>query len=326
MDLGRAPCVVGRVRFKPSEALRFLGGLAAAVLILGLVALRVTSCAPSPAPKIPPIAAVTPMPPAKPAPPAARPSDCGQGPAAAAARANAASLQILAWAPFGRPETGWETYAPLVAREIHTGCAPDTPGFAAALAAWEGEQRLPADGIMDLGVFNRMKGILQTRRPFVRLSAQRICPDPPPAARLAQANPAEGYAGKPIQLRPGALAAYRRMAAAARADDPAIAADPRNLTIFSGYRSPEVDAARCASEGNCNGAVRATCSAHRTGLAIDLYVGQAPGFAPDSSADVNRRYMSRTPTYRWLVANADRFGFVPYPFEPWHWEWTGEAP
>ena len=36
--------------------------------------------------------------------------------------------------------------------------------------------------------------------------------------------------------------------------------------------------------------------------------------------------MSRTPAYRWLVANADRFGFVPYPFEPWHWEWTGEAP
>ena len=59
---------------------------------------------------------------------------------------------------------------------------------------------------------------------------------------------------------------------------------------------------------------------------MDLYVGQAPGFGPDSSADPNRLFMSRTPTYRWLVANADRFGFVPYPFEPWHWEWTGEAP
>jgi zinc D-Ala-D-Ala carboxypeptidase len=21
-----------------------------------------------------------------------------------------------------------------------------------------------------------------------------------------------------------------------------------------------------------------------------------------------------------------RFGFVNYPFEPWHWEWTGEPP
>jgi LAS superfamily LD-carboxypeptidase LdcB len=36
--------------------------------------------------------------------------------------------------------------------------------------------------------------------------------------------------------------------------------------------------------------------------------------------------MTRTATYRWLLANAGRFGFVNYPFEPWHWEWTGEAP
>jgi LAS superfamily LD-carboxypeptidase LdcB len=163
------------------------------------------------------------------------------------------------------------------------------------------------------------------RRPFVRLSAQGVCPNAPPASSLAQATPAEGYAGKAIQLRPGALAAYRRLAAAARAD-PAIAADPRNLTIFSGFRSPAADAERCAREKNCSGVVRASCSAHRTGLAMDLYVGQAPGFGPDSSADPNRRFMSRTPAYRWLVANADRFGFVPYPFEPWHWEWTGEAP
>jgi LAS superfamily LD-carboxypeptidase LdcB len=160
----------------------------------------------------------------------------------------------------------------------------------------------------------------------VRLSAQGVCPNPPPATALAQATPAEGYAGKAIQLRPRALAAYRQMAAAARRADPAIVADPRNLTIFSGFRSPAADAARCAAEKNCGGVVRAACSAHRTGLAMDLYVGQAPGLGPDSSADPNRRFMSQTPAYRWLVANADRFGFVPYPFEPWHWEWTGEAP
>jgi LAS superfamily LD-carboxypeptidase LdcB len=33
--------------------------------------------------------------------------------------------------------------------------------------------------------------------------------------------------------------------------------------------------------------------------------------------------MTRQPTYRWLVRNAGRFGFVPYVFEPWHWEWVG---
>ena len=317
------------MRVKPSDLLRFLGGLALAVLVLGLVVLRVTSCAPVPKPPAvgPPTAptALAPPAPPPPAPPPPTRAACEAG-LPGAARANAGSLATLAWTPFGRPETGWATYAPLIGREIHTACGPDTAGFAAALAAWAGRQQLPADGVMNPAVFARLKGIMALRRPFVRLSAQRLCPAPPPASALAWATAAEGYGGKLVQLRPGALAAYRRMAAAARREDPRIAADPRNLTLFSGFRDPAADAARCARERNCNGLQRATCSAHRTGLAMDVYVGQAPGLPPDSSADANRAFMSRTPAYRWLVDNADRFGFVPYPFEPWHWEWTGEAP
>ena len=313
------------MRFKPSEALRFLGGLAAIVILLGLVVLRVTSCAPLPAP---PPGATGPGP--APAPPPVesgetRDGGCQGGPTGAAA-ANARSLRTLAWSPFGRAETGWETYAPLVEREIGTGCDPATPGFARALADWQGRRQLPPDGVLSDPVFAQLKGVVQLRRPFVRVRQGDVCPAAPAAERLTWADASEGYGGKLVQLRTGALAAYRRMAAAARADDPRIAADPRNLTIFSGFRSPEYDAARCAKEHNCNGIVRATCSPHRTGLAMDLYVGQAPGFEPDSSADPNRLFMSRTPTYRWLVANADRYGFLPYPFEPWHWEWTGEAP
>ncbi|THD73200.1 D-alanyl-D-alanine carboxypeptidase family protein [Phenylobacterium sp.] len=313
--------------FKPSTPLRFLGGLALTAVILGLVVLRVTSCAPVSKPHAtaarPPSVAPAPRAPA-PLPPQA-PSACNVGPADAA-RANAGSLKTLVWAPFGRSETGWATYAPLIAREIRTACAPDTPAFAAALAAWTAGQRLPADGVMTPVIFVRLKTVIQLRRPFVRLSGQGVCPDPPPASALSWAAPAEGYGGKLVQLRPGAFAAYRQMVAAARREDPRIAADPRALTLFSGFRDPASDAGRCAREGNCNNVQRATCSAHRTGLAMDLYVGEAPGFPPDSSADANRLYISRTPTYRWLVVNADRFGFVPYPFEPWHWEWTGEAP
>ena len=59
---------------------------------------------------------------------------------------------------------------------------------------------------------------------------------------------------------------------------------------------------------------------------MDIVVGQSPGYPVDSSADPNRLAMSRSPAYRWLVANAERFGFANYVFEPWHWEWTGEAP
>lgn len=312
--------------FKPSTLLRFLGGLALAALILGFVVLRVTSCAPIPRPPTPAAVPHAPTPNPEPARvPQQSPSACDRGPAAAA-KANAASLQTLVWAPFGRSETGWATYAPLVGREIHTGCAPETPGFAAALAAWAASQRLPADGAMTPVVFARLKSVIQMRRPFVRLSARGACPNPPAASALSWASPAESYGGKLVQLRPGALAAYRQMVAAARRESPQIAADPRNLALFSGFRDPAADAARCVRDGNCNGVQRATCSAHRTGLAMDVYVGQAPGFPPDSSADANRAFMSRTATYRWLVENAGRFGFVPYPFEPWHWEWTGEAP
>jgi LAS superfamily LD-carboxypeptidase LdcB len=78
-------------------------------------------------------------------------------------------------------------------------------------------------------------------------------------------------------------------------------------------------------DGNCQGVARAACSAHATGLAMDLFLGSAPGLPPDSSDDANRLHMSLGAPYRWLVTNAARFGFVPYPFEPWHWEWTPNA-
>lgn len=251
---------------------------------------------------------------------------CHQGPLVNAARTNAIQHRSLAWNPFGRPEVGWETYYRLIAREIGSSCPPDSPGFAAALARWQANNGLSQTGVLDEAVFIQMKNKWQLRRPVVRAMRQGGCPPPPASHQLATARPDESYGGKTIELRRGALAAYRRMVQAAKAEQPQIAQDPRNLTIFSGYRSPEYDAARCARDQNCDGLVRARCSPHRTGLAMDIYVGQAPGYGPDSSADPNRLYMSKTATYAWLTANAHRFGFVNYPFEPWHWEWTGEAP
>lgn len=238
-----------------------------------------------------------------------------------AAEANAASLTTLAWAPFGRAETGWEVYVPLIQAELGTDCAAETPGFAAALADWQRTQALPADGVLSEAVFAGLKGVLQGRRPFVRLIASGTCPETPDLITAA-----EGYGGKAVQLRPAALRAYRALVAAARAEVPDLAADADALAIFSGYRSPSADAARCAAEGNCDGIVRARCSAHRTGLAADIVIGHAEGFPVDSSADPNRLAMVRTPVYRWLIRNAGRFGFVNYAFEPWHWEWTGEPP
>ncbi len=307
---------------KLRDVMRFLGALVAAALLLLLLVFRVTSCAP-----------VHPPGPSAMGGPTQTTGGGAKGPVStdcrapgwtAAAEANAGSLRTLAWAPFGRQETGWEIYVPLIQTEIRTACPADSEGFAAALARWQTAQSLPNDGVLSETLFAALKTAVQTRREFVRFTSLGACPDTPDL--ITAARPDEGYAGKQVWMRPKALAAYRQMVAAARAEVPEIAADPRNLTIFSGYRSPAADAARCQAEGNCDGVVRARCSAHRTGLAADIYVGQAPGYGPDSTADPNRLFMTRTPVYRWLLANAGRFGFVNYPFEPWHWEWTGEAP
>lgn len=252
--------------------------------------------------------------------PVAGQTACDSGPAMAAGT-NAATLRALRWTPFGKPETGWETYAPLIASEIKSNCPFTSPGFAQALSVWQRARGLPATGVVDPRGFAAMKALWQSRRPFVALSKRKICPVPPRVVLSAK-----GYQGKVIKVRPKALGAYRAMVAAAHADVPALRRDPRWLAIYSGFRDPTSDAARCRTESNCDGTRRATCSPHRTGLALDLYVGEAPGYGPDSTKEPSRRAMSKTPAYRWMVANAKRFGFVNYAYEPWHWEWTGEAP
>ncbi|HEY2179576.1 MAG TPA: D-alanyl-D-alanine carboxypeptidase family protein [Caulobacteraceae bacterium] len=238
---------------------------------------------------------------------------------------NSQSVRGLPLDVFHRPEAGWEIYAPLVAHEIGTACDAASPAFAHDLAAWQFTHGLAPSGVMDPVTFMAMKVIWDARRPFVAASLKG-CPNPPDQSRLALVPGTQSYGGKTMFLRPGALAAYERMLAAARAESPAVRADPRLMRVFSAFRSPADDDARCLAEGNCQGVVRANCSAHRTGLAMDLDLGTAPGSAIGSADDANRLFISRGPAYRWMVANAGRFGFVNYPFEPWHWEWTGEAP
>ncbi|HYF21865.1 MAG TPA: D-alanyl-D-alanine carboxypeptidase family protein [Caulobacteraceae bacterium] len=249
--------------------------------------------------------------------------DCS-GPLAYAVPAalNATSLRQVEWAPFRHPERGWEVYAPQVAREVATVCPPDSAGFASALAGWERRKGRPADGVLSTADFEVMKNAWYARRPFVAASRGGGCPPARDPATLVSGEPGEGYGGEILQLKPEALSALRRMVAAARAEVPEIAADPQALQVFSSYRGPDEAAARCA-DGGCGTATRARCSAHQTGLAVDLVVGAAPGHRVDSSDDANRLHMSRTATYRWLVANASRFGFENYVFEPWHWEYVG---
>ena len=51
-------------------------------------------------------------------------------------------------------------------------------------------------------------------------------------------------------------------------------------------------------------------SLHEIGLAIDITAG-------------GRTITAQTPAFRWLAANAARYGFVNLPSEAWHWSITG---
>jgi hypothetical protein len=294
--------------------------LAAALVLAGLGAWFFSGSRAGPDAPAPRVQASSPASPDE-GPPRAQ-ADCRAAPAfAAAADQNRLSLSSLPWAPFGRPETGWEIYAPFVAREVGVSCGPTETGFAEALARWQAANGRPATGVLTAEDFDLMRIASHRRRPFVA-AFEDGCPPAADPARLAPARPDEGYAGKAVSLRSDVLDAYRRLVAAARAEVPEARADPRLLTLVSGYRGPEEEAARCAGR-DCSGPARVRCSPHRTGTAIDLFVGMAPGSAPASTEDANRLHQSRTPTYRWLVSNAERFGFAPYIFEPWHWEWVG---
>ena len=97
-----------------------------------------------------------------------------------------------------------------------------------------------------------------------------------------------------------------------------LAPNEKFLRIVSAYRSPEYQEALRRKEPNAGRAALAKHSPHSTGHALDIYVGGEPVKTLDS----NRLIQVQTPAYKWLVKNAHRFGFYPYFYEPWHWEYV----
>ena len=97
-----------------------------------------------------------------------------------------------------------------------------------------------------------------------------------------------------------------------------LAPEEKFLRIVSAFRSREYQAKLRAAEPNAGRAALAVNSPHFTGHAIDIYVGGEPVKTLDS----NRAIQVQTPVYKWLVKNASKFGFYPYYYEPWHWEYV----
>ncbi|HWQ31918.1 MAG TPA: M15 family metallopeptidase [Blastocatellia bacterium] len=236
----------------------------------------------------------------------------------AAAAENVRLMHDLNWSFGGKTQRGWYLYVPLVARLIQTGSRPDAPEFAAALARWQSSQGLTPSGVLDHETWMKMVAAFQTQR----LRSHII----PAADRLIQAPAADFYAPeRPAELRyveREAYAAYQRLLAAALAD-PSLGLMRRDgqaeryLKIISAFRSPACQAQLRAQSPGAGRAGLAVNSPHFTGCALDLYVGGEPV----STRDENRALQVSTPVYQWLVRNAERFGFYPYFYEPWHWEY-----
>ena len=229
----------------------------------------------------------------------------------------------LKWVFGGKSQRGWAIYIPLILEAVGTDKGVESSEFAKAVARWQKHHGLRANGIVDQDTWSEMIREFQSPRIKER--------DNPPSDSLVVAPPSDFFdEDRPAEFRQvesRSYVAYKRMIAAAAKDrslglrvtaSGALAPAEKYLKIISAFRSREHQDRLRKAEPQAGRAGLAVNSPHFTGRAIDLYVGGEPV----SSADGNRLVQTRTPVYRWLVKNAQKFGFRPYFYEPWHWEYV----
>jgi zinc D-Ala-D-Ala carboxypeptidase len=242
-----------------------------------------------------------------------------------AAAANLVLSDESVWTFGGKEQHGWYLYTSLISRMLGTEEGPGTKAFALALAHWQQTSGLTPTGVLDEDTLNAM---------VVKWQAARIKNrDVAPAEQLVTLSSAEFFDPERLeelrQVEKTTYAAYQRMLAAAIKDpslhlihtsDDKLASTEKFLKIISAFRSREYQEKLRRQSPSAGRAGLAVNSPHFTGRALDLYFG---GDLVDTK-DANRALQVRTPVYQWLVRNADRFGFRPYFYEPWHWEYVGD--
>jgi len=246
--------------------------------------------------------------------------------ASTATRPAATNAQLrtgLNWIIGGKPQRGWYLYSALIGRLLDTKAAVTSEGFASAVKRWQKKSDLPQTGVVDEQTFYAMVSVWQDARLKDRSVA---LPD-----QLLTAPTSDFY--DPTreedlrQVERKTYEAYRRLVAAAISDRSLglasdhkgeLAANEKYLKIISAFRSREYQEKLRRESPNAGSAGLAVNSPHFTGRALDLYVGGEPVDTQDS----NRKLQVETRVYQWLVRNAERFGFRPYCYEPWHWEYV----
>jgi zinc D-Ala-D-Ala carboxypeptidase len=251
------------------------------------------------------------------------PKESVLSPLAGAAAQNVILRNELTWTFGKKQQRGWYLYNLLIGQTLHSESPSDANDFAGALTVWQKNKGLSPDGVLNEESFMAMVSQWQGNRLKNRADAE---PD-----QLLTAPPSDFYDPERLaelrQVERNTYAAYKQMLAAAIADPKLnlastesgeLAPTEKYFKIVSAFRSHEYQEQLRRKSPNAGSAGLAVNSPHFTGRALDLYVGGDPVETKDS----NRAIQVNTPAYQWLVRNAERFGFRPYFYEPWHWEYV----
>jgi LAS superfamily LD-carboxypeptidase LdcB len=236
---------------------------------------------------------------------------------------NAQLKNNLKWKFGGKDQTGWYLYVYLIQHLLDTKESPDTEKFAKHLAKWQKKSELEPNGILDEKTLFKIIGFWQSQR----LNRS----DYPTEEELITAPIADFYdptrAVELLKVKRTAYDAFKKMVAAAIKDKSLklkvdkqgnLTAEEKMLKIVSAFRSREYQEKLRQQSPNSGRAGLAQNSPHFTGCALDIYVGGEPV----TTRDDNRAIQIETRVYKWLVKNAEKFGFYPYFYEPWHWEYA----
>lgn len=130
--------------------------------------------------------------------------------------------------------------------------------------------------------------------------------------------------GRMQQLTTDTAERWLSMVAAAARDDV-------TLMIVSGYRSIEYQARLIRKKINAGQDIAAILEVNAAPGFSEHHTGQAVDIATPGSRPLTEEF-EETDAFRWLVENADSFGFsMTYPrdnpwgfiYEPWHWSRKG---
>lgn len=238
-----------------------------------------------------------------------------------AAMENARLKDTLVWDFGAKEQRGWSLYAALIRQTVGTNASEATNEYARAVIAWQQKNGLSETGTIDRETLYRMIEVWQSQR--VNSSVYPANEDLLDAPITDFYDPTRDV--ELLKVERETYRAYKRMAAAAAAElklkidkNGELAADEKFLKIISAFRSREYQTKLRVASPQSGRAGLAVNSPHFTGRALDIYVGGEPTI----TKDYNRAAQVQTPAYQWLIKNAARFGFYPYFYEPWHWEYA----